>query len=231
MTNKNVTGGREEKLPSCNEEEEPRCHNSNVATKRSYAAVLIEVVAGAINFLTERLDVEQEAVVKTMQDLLDAPTAAAFVSAGRELAAGLFGEDSVTELTVGVCDDWGKIARAHDRHPDARAKLTAMAATSSGVCKRLLAALLCVTPHNMGTERAVSHYNNIRSSHRLGMQLATANDRLLLSINCAGTAGFDPRPAVAAFLAAKDRRAKHSDVAVYHEREFVRKFFRTTGAL
>ena len=35
---------------------------------------------------------------------LEAPSAAGFPSAGRGLAAGLFGEDSVAELTTTVCD-------------------------------------------------------------------------------------------------------------------------------
>ena len=153
------------------------------------------------------------------------------MSAARELAAGLFGEDSVAGLATSVCDDWPKLVKARADHPAPKDQLTAMTANSSGVCRRLLAALLCVTPHSMGTERAVSHYNNIRSSHRLGMQLTTANDRLLLSVNGVGTAGFDPRPAVAAFLATKDRRLKHPDTAVYQERDFVRKFFRMAGAL
>lgn len=226
-----ATGGREEKLPQDTDTETPRCHNTNVAPKRHYAAVRVEVVAGAINFLTERLHVEQEEVVKTMLGLLEAQSAAAFVSAGRGLAAGLFGEESVAELATSVCDNWPKLAKARADQPAAKDQLIAMTTASSGVCKKLLAALLCVTPHSMGTERSVSHYNNVRSSHRLGMRLGTANDRLLLSINGAGTAGFDPRPAVAAFLAVKDRRIKHPDVAVYQERDFVKKFFRAAGAL
>ena len=83
----------------------------------------------------------------------------------------------------------------------------------------------------MGTERAVSHYNAVRSSHRLGMQLATANDRLLISVNGAGTASYDPRPAVAAFLSAKRRHGKLPDPAIYKNMEFIRKFYRAEGAL
>ena len=226
-----ATGGREEKLPQLQDMETPRCQNTNIAPKRQYAAVRVEVVAGAINFLTDRLDVEQEEVIKTMLGLLEAPSAAAFISAGRGLAAGLFGGDSVAELATTVCDSWPKLAKARAEHSSAKDKLIAMATASTGACKKLLSALLCVTPHSMGVERAVSHYNNVRSSHRLGMQLSTANDRLLIGVNGTGTAGFDPRPAVAAFLAVKDRRLRNVDTAVYQERDFVRKFFRTTGAL
>jgi len=53
-------------------------------------------------------------------------------------------------------------------------------------------------------ENHLSHYNNIRSSHRLSMSLETVNDRLAISLNGAGTAHFDPRPCVAEFLIAKE---------------------------
>ena len=81
----------------------------------------------------------------------------------------------------------------------------------------------------MGTERAVSHFNMVRSSHRLSMTEDTVNGRLLISLNGVGTASYDPRPAVAKFLSSKDRRDRNADLSVYAEREFVRKFFRSVG--
>ena len=58
---------------------------------------------------------EQEDVVRTMMQMIEAHSVAAFVTAGRSLAAGLFGPESVAQLTNGVCDNWVKMtdARAH----------------------------------------------------------------------------------------------------------------------
>ena len=57
------------------------------------------------------------------------------------------------------------------------------------------------------------------------MSLNTVNDRLLISSNGVGTAHFDPRPCVAKFLTARDRREGHSDPDVYASRFYTRKFF------
>ena len=107
-----------------------------------------------------------------------------------------------------------------------------MMAAATGVCRRLLASFITLTPLSMATERAVSHYNNIRSAHRLSMSSATANARLIIAVNGVGTAHFDPRPAVSAFLAKKERRMREPDFNTYKNREFVSKFFfRGTGGV
>ena len=230
METEPLPGGQEEKLEDV-EEAGTRCHNSNVTTKRNFGAVRQEAVSSAINFLTERLNVEQENVVSAMSQLLKATSVAEFIAGGRDLTSGLFGPESVSQFVTDVCDDWNKMAEARGQHTDSKSKLVAMTKCSSGVCKKLLSSLLCVAPHSMGTERAVSHYNTIRSSHRLGMHLAAANDRLMISVNGVGTASYDPRPAVAEFLTVKQRRNKHPDPTIYKQREFVKKFFRPAGSL
>jgi hypothetical protein len=73
---------------------------------------------------------------------------------------------------------------------------------TTGCLQKLLAAMMSLAPHSM----PVSHYNNIRSSHRLAMSLDTVNDRLAISLNGVGTAQFGPRPYVAKFLTDKERR-------------------------
>ena len=93
---------------------------------------------------------------------------------------------------------------------------------ATGICKKLLGSLIALTPHSMGTERAVSHFNMVMSSHRLSMAEDTVNSRLLVSLNGVGTASYDPRPAVAKFLTSKDRRDRQADPSVYAEREFVK---------
>lgn len=79
----------------------------------------------------------------------------------------------------------------------------------------------------MGTERVVSHFNRVESLHRRSQSLETASQRLIISINCKGTAHFDPRPAVVKFLTKKDRRFRPADIELYKNCDFVKKFFRT----
>lgn len=120
---------------------------------------------------------------------------------------------------------------ARSREQSDAGRVRCMMSASSGVCKRLLASFVTLTPHSMATERAVSHYNNIRSPHRLSMSGDTANARLIIALNGVGTAHFDPRPAVSAFLARKERRMREPDATTYKNREFVSKFFRVTGGV
>ena len=121
------------------------------------------------------------------------------------------------------------MAAARDKTDTFGEKLWAMFGAAAGVCRELLGSLLVLTPHSMGTERTVSHFNLIRSTHRLSMAKDTTNSRLLVALNGVGTASYDPRPAVAKFLSTKDRRDRSADPSVYAEREFVKKFFRSVG--
>ena len=226
-----LPGGQEEKLSPALEDTATRTHNSLASSKRTFDVVRSEVHHAATSFLENRLDVEQEQVITDMVKMIEAKTAKDFISSARGMTSGLFGEDSVAQLTMDVCDQWYKMSEARDRQASMKDKLLAMAKSATGVCKRVLSAVLCVAPHSMATGRAVSHYNAIRSVHRLAMHTSTANDRLMISVNCPGTASFDPRPAVAAFLTKKDRRNRLPDPQKYTERPFVSKFFRADGSL
>jgi hypothetical protein len=77
----------------------------------------------------------------------------------------------------------------------------------------------------MITERVISCHTELKSDLRASMLRETVNDRLCIALNSAGTANFDPRPAVAAFLATKARRSTLPDDELYRNREFVKKFF------
>ena len=55
----------------------------------------------------------------------------------------------------------------------------------------------------MATERAASHYNNVKTRSRASLQSESINSYLHISLNGAGTAFFDPRPAVFEFLKRK----------------------------
>ena len=205
-----------------------RVINSNVSFNREFEAVRTEIVQSTINFLDERLDIEQERTVKTMEDVLAAQTAAEFVRAGEAVVRDLFPKD-VTQFTHDVTDRWRAMEAARRAEHSGEGRLRAMTMASTGVCKRLLASFVTLTPHSMATERAVSHYNNIRSHHRLAMSNKTVNARLIIALNGVGTAHYDPRPAVCSFLEKKGRRIREPEPKTYQSREFVAKFFRESG--
>ena len=83
----------------------------------------------------------------------------------------------------------------------------------------------------MGTERVVSHHNKLKSIQRSSLANETINDRLVISVNGIGTASYDPRPAVTAFLKKKDRRNREPSSDIYQNREFIEKFFRVDSVV
>ena len=85
--------------------------------------------------------------------------------------------------------------------------------------------------HSMQTERIVSYYNTICSDKRLSTDSSTANYRLQIALNGKRTAHIDSRPCVAKFLDQKERRYREPDVAMYQQREFIEKLFRTKPCL
>ena len=89
--------------------------------------------------------------------------------------------------------------------------------------------VLCANPHSMGVERAISHYNLIRSDRRLSMSIQSTNDRLMIALNGPGTAYFDPRASVSRFLMKKERRLGIPMCSTYTSRPFVQKFFRNSA--
>ncbi|KAF0709273.1 Uncharacterized protein FWK35_00027104 [Aphis craccivora] len=78
----------------------------------------------------------------------------------------------------------------------------------------------------MTTERVISHYNQIETNHKISLLEETINYRLYVSLNGVGTAHYDPRPAVLAFLNKKERRYREPDLTTYKHRDFINKFFR-----
>ena len=139
----------------------------------------------------------------------------------------LFGEEAVAEFAVTVTDDWRRMSEARNGCTSNGSKLRVMVQHSTGICRKLLAAFMCLTPHSMGTERAVSHYNQIKSTHRLNTNTDTVLGRMLVSMNGVGVGGYDPRPAVAHFLRAKERRWGNPTPEVYAKQEFAKSFFRS----
>ena len=67
------------------------------------------------------------------------------------------------------------------------------------------------------------------SGARVSMTDDTIISRIFIALNGIGTAHYDPRAAVAHFLAAKERKNQEPDFETYSRRQFVNKFFRKDG--
>jgi hypothetical protein len=174
-----------------------------------------------------------------MTAVISAKTCNDFVAASVEALKLVTSTDELAQqqnqLVSECCDIWEDIADLQDLNDtdDAGTKLGFRLRTiyqkSTGVLQFLLGSFLVVSPHSMGTERVVSHHNKLKSSHRESLTNETVNDRLIISVNGAGTASYDPRPAVAAFLKKKDRRFREPQA--YQTRDFIAKFFRVDNAV
>ena len=77
-------------------------------------AIRTEMVTATKNFLTERLNIEQERQVQVLMALLSAKTVDEFLQNGRELVSSLFGDEAVAEFAVTVTDDWRRMSEARD---------------------------------------------------------------------------------------------------------------------
>ena len=67
-------------------------------------AIRTEIVAATKNFLSERLNIEQEQQVQVLVALLSPKTVSDFVRNGRELTSSLFGEEAVAEFAATAAD-------------------------------------------------------------------------------------------------------------------------------
>jgi len=245
-----MPGGKEHELVTINDEEDnvndgidrssvrraSVQHQFVTSMSRCYSAVRLEIVQSAKNFLAERLNIEADGTVQLMAAVINAQTCTDFVTAS-VAALKLFTsteEFSVRqqELVHECCDCWPKIAEIQtlDDKSDTGMRLSyrlrQMYTAATGILQFLLGAFLVVSPHSMGTKRVVSHHNKLKSIQRASLANDTINDRLVISINGTGTAAYDPRPAVAAFLQKKQRRFREPESDMYQQRDFIRKFFR-----
>ena len=225
-----VPGGKEEQLLEDD-------HNQNLDRiptanrDRAGSSIRIEIIQSAINFLDQRLNIEENDTMKNLFGILDAKTSADLIVSSRELVCQMFGPDCLSEFVADVCQSWARISKIEDITVNDSGtvyalRLRKMTQASCGILKKLLASFLALTPHSMATERVVSHYNNIKTSQRSRLKESTINTIMHISLNGKGTALHDPRPAVFAFMTKKNRRNTEPDKELYKEREFVRKYFR-----
>ncbi len=163
---------------------------------------------------------------------MNARTANEFIVTCRDLVSQILGEGILEEYVSDVCISWGKVAEFEeldikDKGISLALKLRKNGRASTGIMRKFLATFLTLTPHSMATERAVSHYNNVKSTKRASLKQETINGIMHVSLNGKGTAHFDPRQAVYEFLKQKDRRNREPRSELYQERDFVKKFFKS----
>ena len=205
-------------------------NNQFVTSMRSSDdAVRVEIVQSAINFLNERMNIEEDGTIHNLKKVLESKSAKEFIVSSRDLISQMFGDEVLEEFVGGVCASWSKISEIKDIALEDTGsiyalKLRKMAQASQGVMKQFLASFLTLTPHSMATERAVSHYNNIKTVRRTSLQQETINGVMHVSLNGKGTAFYDPRPAVFEFLRKKERSNRQPCDELYKDRDII-KFF------
>ena len=220
-----ITGGMEEKHMIKDGQDDTSRHS------RSNSAIRSEILLSAINFLGQRLEIENDGTVANLTTILNASSPKEIIDASRQFVCDIFGDSQLREFTSDVCKSFGDIERIKnidsentDSGTVLALRLRKMIQVSQGLFKKLLASFFAVTPHSMGTECVVSHYNRIKTEDRTSLKLETINNILHISLNGKGTVFFDPREAVAEFLKRKERRQSKPDTELF-------KFFRDSSAV
>ena len=222
-----LPGGKEEtylkELENCTVETDDSCERSQrmnarhkfvTTTNREDSAVRLEVVQSAINFLDQRMNIEEDDTINNLKAILDAKSPTELITASRALVTQIFGHDDVGQFVEDVCQSWSKISDIN--HVGDIQDI----GTSYALRLRKMTQASCVT-----TERAVSHYNNIKTPERASLKPETINSIMHVSLNGKGTSVFDPRPAVYEFLKRKNWRNRLPNEELYQNRDFIKKFF------
>jgi hypothetical protein len=213
--------------------------NSFVTTgHRDAEAIRNEVIIAAKNFFEQRLDDEQQGMVIDIGKLLKSNTIDTFIASGRPLVEQLF-PNELGQFCDEVCERWEELSavphlpEGSDLGACMSARLRQMIPISHGTSclRKLLGAIVTLSPHSMQVERIVSHYNLTADDRRQSFNEVTLNIHLLVALNGCGTAHYDPRNAVTTFLQRRQRRYQEPTPETYSRREFAQKFFRAGGNL
>ena len=157
-----VPGGKEEhylKNLELNGEENKSLRQTNnqfvTSMRRSDDAVRVEIVQSAINFLNERMNIEEDGTIHNLKQVLESKSAKEFIVSSRDLISQMFGDEVLEEFVGDVCASWSKISEIKDIALEDTGsiyalKLRKMAHANQGVMKQFLASFLTLTPHTMG---------------------------------------------------------------------------------
>lgn len=196
---------------------------------RSFKDIRSHIATVSKELIGKRLNVENERDIEIIKNVVTAATCSDLIKHSTDALKTFFIEDDefdqqsdlcnreqINTLAIDICEQWPVIKEVptldtSDTGCQYSVRLRQMFQKSSGQFQFLLGSLLVSAPHNMGTERVMSHYNRVVSLHRRSASIETVSQRLIISINCRGTAYFDPRPAVVKFLTKKDRRFRPAD--------------------
>ena len=135
------------------------------------------------------MNIEENDTINNLKAILDAKSPTELIKASRDLVNQIFGPDDVGQFVEDVCQSWSNITNINHVHgiqddgTSYALRLRKMTQGSCGLLKRFLAAFLTLTPHSMATERAVSHYNNIKTPLRASLKPETINSIMHVSLN------------------------------------------------
>ena len=223
-----IAGGMEEKHTIKVSEDHASRHS------RSHSAIRSEILLSAINFLDQRLQMEDDGTVANITTILKATSCKEIIDASRQFVCDIFGVSKLREFTSDVCKFFGDIEEIENIDSDHTGtvlalRLRKMIQVSEGLFKKLLALFFAVTPHSMVTEHVVSHYNRVKTDDRASLKLKTINNILHISLHGKGTVFFDQREAVAEFLKKKERKNSTPDTELFKCRDYMKKFFRNSS--
>lgn len=203
-----------------------------VTTRRSKETVRAEMVMGAREYLSQRMSEEQSQLITSMKEFLNSRNLNSMITACREIVRDVFGRESA----IKICDELAGHFAAGDlpvpiNITDNTGKLYHFLkiAPCGTVTSKLAQAYICLTPHSIGPERAVSCHTIIKTSKQSSYSKEAVNSRMYIALNGTGTAYFDPRPAVARFLQQKERRMRNPDNDLYKSKSFIKNFFLLTA--
>lgn len=129
---------------------------------RIWPAVRKEIVLAFVNFLDERLNIEENNIIAQFSSFLHATTATEMINSGRSLVEAIFGEEQVSEFANDVCDTWPLIEEIDisDKGVKMSHRLSNVKSVSSGILQKLCCSLMILSPHSMTVEKVISHLTN-----------------------------------------------------------------------
>ena len=202
--------------------------NSLVTVARSREAVRNEMVLSVKEFLSQRLHLDQENIVKNMKAFLESRNSDSMIKASRDVVEELFGSNAVKIFSQEVIS---LFAAESLPAPSNLNNLTGILYHFLRVSERgtyfskLVETYISLTPHSSNAERAVSYHTALKGPKQSSLSREAINSRMYIAINSPGTAHFDPRPAVARYLREKERRIRLPDSELYQNEFFTKRFF------